>query len=98
MATEQQTMINGVDVDRLKETVLAVRDNPQLARFLFRCANAWLDAGRNRSTVQSFYGAGREDTTRTEPYVLDNDEPDVLCGTEQAPTPSSSCCTPSPAA
>lgn len=87
MLTEQQTMINGVDVERLKETVKAVHEDPRLARFLFRARNKWLGRGRNRSTIKEFYGAGREDTTRTAPFVLENDEPEILLGEDQAPNP-----------
>lgn len=87
MPAQQKTMINGVDVVRLKETIQAVRNTPDLAQFLFRCANAWLDAGRNRSTIKTFYGAGQEDTARPEPYVLESDEPKVLLGEDRAPNP-----------
>lgn len=87
MSITQQKTTNGVDVERLKEMIEAVRQDPELAEFVFRACNRWLDRGRNRSTIKEFYGFGQEDTTRTQPYILENDEPEVLLGEEQAPNP-----------
>lgn len=78
-------IVNGVDVDRLFGTIDHVNANPTLARFQFRARNQWIAGGHNRSTIKGFYGAGQEDTTRTEPFVLDADEPPVLLGENQAP-------------
>lgn len=79
--------INGVDVDRLGETVKAIQQNPSLATSQFRATNRWINGGHNRSTIQSFYSAGREDTSRTKPFVLDADEPPVLLGQDQGANP-----------
>jgi uncharacterized OsmC-like protein len=78
-------IVNGVDLDRLFGTIDAVNDNPTLARFQFRARNQWIDGGHNRTTVKAFYGAGQEDTSRTEPFVVDTDEPPVLLGHNKAP-------------
>jgi len=78
-------MVNGVDVDRLSGTIDHVSANPTLARFQFRARNQWIDGGHNRTTIKEFYGAGQEDTSRIEPFVLDADEPPVLLGENQAP-------------
>lgn len=78
-------LINGVDVDRLSGTIGHITANPTLARFQFRARNQWIDGGHNRTTIKEFYGAGQEDTSRTEPFVLDADEPPVLLGENQAP-------------
>lgn len=85
--TATRGVINGVDVDRLGETMEAVRRTPSLATFQFRAANRWVDGGHNRSTIQGFYGAGQEDTIRTKPFVLDADEPPVLLGEDQGANP-----------
>ena len=79
------SVVNGVDVDRLHATVEHIGADPSLARFQFRAHNEWLDGGHNRSTIKEFYGAGREDTSRTEPFALDADEPPVLLGDNLAP-------------
>jgi uncharacterized OsmC-like protein len=77
--------INGVDVERLSGTIEHINSDPALARFQFRARNKWIDGGHNRSTIKAFYGAGQEDTSRTEPFVLDVDEPPVLLGENQGP-------------
>lgn len=81
-------IINGVDVDRLGQTVQAVRQTPSLATSQFRATNRWISGGHNRSTIQDFYGAGQEDTSRTKPFVLDADEPAVLLGQDQGANPA----------
>ena len=73
-------IVNGVDVDRLAATIEHVGADPTLARFQFRVHNQWIDGGHNRTTIKGFYGAGQEDTSRTEPFVLDADEPPLLLG------------------
>lgn len=77
--------INGIDVERLSGTIDHIVDVPALARFQFRARNRWVDGGHNRSTIKGFYGAGQEDTSRTQPFVLDVDEPPVLLGENQGP-------------
>ena len=84
---EAPRVINGVDVTALGETLGAVAANPELGRFQFRNANRWIGGSRNRSTIKGFYGAGQEDSTRTEPYVFDADEPPVLLGEDKGANP-----------
>jgi uncharacterized OsmC-like protein len=80
-------MINGVDVERLEQTVQAVQQDPSLGTSQFRAVNRWINGGHNRSMIQGFFGAGQEDTTRTKPFVLDADEPPVLLGKDQGANP-----------
>lgn len=80
-------LVNGVDVERLGQTVQAVQQNPSLGISQFRAVNRWVSGGHNRSTIKGFYGAGQEDTTRTKPFVLDADEPHVLLGKDQGANP-----------
>jgi uncharacterized OsmC-like protein len=87
METIKHGKTNGVDVDRLIGTIGAIKEKPALATFKFRAHNTWINAGRNRSSIQAFYGAGQEDATRKGPFVIDNDEPDVLLGSDQAANP-----------
>lgn len=81
-----RTKINGVDVDRLFETIKAIKQMPRLADFKFRLRNRWLIGGQNSSTISNFYGAG-QDHQHKEPFVLDADEPALLLGEELAPSP-----------
>jgi uncharacterized OsmC-like protein len=78
---------NGVDVPTLFATLDAVKANPQIAGFQFRARNTWISGTNNRTTIQGFYGAGQEDTSRTEPFTYDADHPAVLVGTNKGPTP-----------
>ena len=78
-------IVNGVDVDRLGGTIEHIAADPALAAFQFRAHTDWIDGGHNRTTIKGFYGAGQEDTTRTEPFTLDTDEPPVLLGENRAP-------------
>lgn len=80
MSTAAATVVNGVNVDQLVGTVEAIKANPALARFQFRAETEWIEGGHSRTTIQRFYGAGQEDTSRAEPIVLEGDEPPVLLG------------------
>ena len=80
-------VINGVDVDRLGETVKAIQQSPSLATSQFRATNRWINGGHNRSTIQGFYTAGQEDATRSTPFVLDAGEPPVLLGNDEGANP-----------
>ena len=76
---------NGVNVQQLVDTIHAIQATPDLARFKFRATNKWITGGHSRTTIQSFYGAGSEDSSRAEPFVLEGDEPPVLLGENAGP-------------
>lgn len=78
--------VNGVDIDRLTGTIDAITADSALARFQFRAGNHWIDGGHSRTEIKGFYGAGEEDTTRTEAFTVDSDEPPVLLGQNKAPS------------
>ena len=79
------TITNGVNVDQLIETVGAIKANPSLAKFQFRAKSRWEGGARSRTTIQGFYGAGHEDTSRERPFEIMGDEPAVLLGSDAAP-------------
>lgn len=78
-------LMNGVDVDQLKETINHVQENPDLAKFKFRAHTEWVRGALSRTKIQDFYGAGKEDNSRTEPLIMEGDEPPVLLGSNKAP-------------
>lgn len=84
----EQTKVNGVDVGQLETTIDAIQQTPEIAKFTFRATNKWVTGGHNRSTIKEFYGACQEDTTRTEPFELDADEPPVLLGSDSGANPA----------
>jgi len=78
--------VNGVPVDDLFKTVDAIKATPSIAKFNFRIFNQWHDAAKNKSAVDTYYGAGQEQS-RPKPFVLEADEPPVLLGTDAAANP-----------
>jgi uncharacterized OsmC-like protein len=85
--TTTRTRLNGVDVPALVETIEAMKADPSLGRSQWRNRNRWYDGGLNRSEIQDFYAAGREDDSRKVAFVFDNDEPPVLLGQNRGPNP-----------
>ena len=85
MAVQEQTLVNGVNVDQLVGTINAIKADPSLARFKFRAETEWIEGGHSRTTIRSFYGAGQEDASRLRPFVLEGDEPPVLLGNNTGP-------------
>ena len=86
-SNQQDKITNGVNVTKLFATIGAVKENPEIAKFQFRATNQWIKGGHNRTSIKGFYGACSEDTTRTEPFVLDADEPPILLGKDAGPNP-----------
>ena len=87
MQAQETKSMNGLPLDQMFETIAAIKAQPSLARFQFRARNAWIDGGENRSTIQDFYGAGREDDSRTMPFSFTNGEPPVLLGNNEGANP-----------
>ena len=88
MSTTTDTMRNGVDTEKLYATLDLLKEQPELGRFQFRATNRWIDGPHNRSTIKGFFGAGAEDTSRTEAFEVDAGEPALLLGTDQGANPA----------
>jgi len=86
-AISQPTSVNGLDVQAAFDTVDAIKADNGLAKFEFRARNAWISGGTNRSTIRDFYGAGREDESRTEAFEFTNGEPPILLGNNEGANP-----------
>jgi len=78
--------MNGVDTPTLFATLDAVKAQPGLAAFQFRARIRWVAGTNNRSTIESFYGAG-EERAHTRAHAYDADHPAVLVGGDAGPTP-----------
>jgi uncharacterized OsmC-like protein len=87
MKNTMSKKVNGLDTTQMFETIDAIKGDPTIARFQFRNRNRWIDGGTNRSTIQGFYGAKQEDTSRAEPFVFTNGEPPVLLGNNEGANP-----------
>ena len=79
--------VNGFPQETIGGTVKAIQENPAMAHFELRATNTWMGGAHNRSYIQGFYGAGQEDTSRTEPFVYDHDEPPILMGNNKGANP-----------
>jgi uncharacterized OsmC-like protein len=86
MKNEVVQLTNGVDTDRLHETVAAVKGSPELGRFTFRIENRWIDAGENRSQTKSFRAGGQEISHRAD-FTMAADEPEILLGRDKGANP-----------
>jgi uncharacterized OsmC-like protein len=85
---ETPTIRNGVNVDTMYGTLDAIKAQPALGAFQFRASNRWIAGSHNRTTIRDFYGAGQDDTSRREPFVIDAGEPGILLGTDTGPNPA----------
>jgi uncharacterized OsmC-like protein len=79
--------LNGLDVQAALQTIDAIKADPGLAKFQFRARNTWIDGGVNRSSIRDFYGAGREDHSRSVSFEFTNGEPPVLLGDNEGANP-----------
>lgn len=86
-ANDTPPLVNGFDTKAATETIEALKADPSLARFQFRARNTWIDGGENRSTIKDFYGAGREDDSRSVAFEFTNGEPPVLLGNNEGANP-----------
>ncbi len=85
--TTTQHIVNGINVSQLQDTIHAIEKDPSLAKFEFRARHSWIDGTHARSSVQEFYGAGKEDDSRPEPMEFDHDEPPVIFGENRGVNP-----------
>ena len=84
---QDNQIINGLNSIQMYETIAAIKNQPEIAKFQFRLKNQWIGGGENHSTIKDFYGAGQEDTSRREPFVFVNGEPPVLLGNNEGANP-----------
>jgi uncharacterized OsmC-like protein len=82
-----EKIVNGVNVDNLINTVMAVKGNPEIAKFTFKAKYSWISGGNNRTTVSEFYGAC-QDHNHDRPFEYMEDEPALLLGKDQGANPT----------
>ena len=78
------TMRNGVDVDRLVQTIGAIGEDPNIGRFTFKARTSWDDGGTSRAEIHAFDHMG-QGTSHAMVHTLAGDEPDVLLGKDSGP-------------
>ena len=81
---EQDTILNGVNVTKLGQTIEAVKQQPKLAEFKFRAHNRWERGAHTVATIADFYGTCQE-LQHKAPFQLAADEHPVLLGDDHGP-------------
>lgn len=86
MATANNPVNNGVNVDALLGAREALTKAPAAAKFTWRATCKWVSGTHSRSTVQGFYGLGEEQKHKTE-FTFDADHPEVFASEDKGATP-----------
>ena len=76
--------INGLDMQRLEETIAAVRADPAAGQVAIRVKTDWQGQTRSSSTIESCSLAG-DVVPRS--FTILADEPEALLGSDTAPNP-----------
>jgi uncharacterized OsmC-like protein len=84
MHDEAKRFVNGVDVQRLEDTIAAINKDPDLASFSFHAENEWVDGSQNKTIVHRFE-SGNQPVERARPFVIHSDQPEALMGADSAP-------------
>jgi uncharacterized OsmC-like protein len=77
---------NGVNVEALLGARKALTDAPEAAQFKWRATCSWVNGTHSRSTVQSFFGLGAEQSHKTT-FTYDADHPEVFAAEDNGATP-----------
>jgi uncharacterized OsmC-like protein len=81
---QQHTILNGVNVTKLGQTIDAVKQQPKLAEFKFRAHNRWELGAHTVATISDFYGTCQK-LQHKAPFQLVADEHPVLLGGDNGP-------------
>ena len=79
-------IVNGLNVTQLFETIDAIKENKEIAKFNFRAQGKWIDGAENHTTVSDYSGACKT-FTRSKPHTFVKDEPPVLLGNDKGANP-----------
>jgi len=88
-ATAEQTspLVNGIDTDHVVGLAKKIAEDEVNGKLTFRANNQWIHGSRSRTAIQGFVAGGKEDTSRSEPLIVDADQPALLGGSNTAPNP-----------
>ena len=78
--------VNGIEVDRLFETIEEVKKNPDVGQCKFRARNKWINGGHNRARIRDYVIGGQMMDHEHEMFV-DMDEPPALLGEDKGLNP-----------
>ena len=77
---------NGVNVEALLGARTALTETPEAAAFQWRASCTWQNGTHSRSTVESFFGLGEEQSHRTS-FSFDADHPEIFASEDNGVTP-----------
>lgn len=86
MNTAETNVDNGIQINALLGAREALTQAPEAARFQWRATSDWVNGTHTRSTIESFFGLGEEQSHRQK-YVFDSDHPEVFASEDNGPTP-----------
>jgi uncharacterized OsmC-like protein len=82
-----EKIVNGVNVDKLMQTMDVIRQDPNVSKFNFRIDNYWIDGAHNRAVVGDFYGANQTHSRDRTFFTYDKSEHPVLLGDDRGANP-----------
>ena len=85
-AKNQAGHVNGINLDVLRETVSAIKDDPELGKCRFRARNKWSGGAHNCTTISDFDGA-KQTMQHKQLFELHCDEPPILAGQDDGANP-----------
>jgi uncharacterized OsmC-like protein len=77
---------NGVNVEALLGARTALTEAPEAAKFKWRATCDWVRGTHSRTTVQSFFGLGAEQS-RPKAFQYDTDHPELFASEDKGATP-----------
>lgn len=83
----KENHLNGFDLVKIEETIEGLKSDPKVAEFRFRSRNSWISGFQTKSNINGFYGAKKEDTSRTSSFNFKTDMPAIFTGEDAGPTP-----------
>ncbi|HSP05319.1 MAG TPA: OsmC family protein [Acidimicrobiales bacterium] len=84
--TDQPSVDNGVNVQALLDARAALTDAPEAAAFQWRAQAQWVAGTHTRTTVESYFGLGAEQSHR-QAFVVDTDHPELFASEDNGMTP-----------
>lgn len=86
MSDTKAAVDNGVNVAALLDARAALTETPAAAAFKWRATCKWVNGTHSRSTIESFFGLGEEQSHRTE-FSFDADHPEIFASEDNGATP-----------
>jgi uncharacterized OsmC-like protein len=84
-AQKPSSLVNGIDTEQVVTLATKISEDEDYGQFKFRANNQWINGSRSRTSIQSFFAGGQENTDRKQSLTVDADQPIFLAGQNTAP-------------